>query len=253
VRTRSLAHSSSEGLFNSFLPPVTGFWTLDPIDGTKGFLRGGQYAVCLALLIDARVELGVIGCPNLPHAIASNPNPNPNTSADHPSPEHARVDDERAKKGALFVAVRGHGAYQLPLFVSPTPSTPVPVSPAPWQRLSMPRLALHELSFLESVERAHAALDTHAHVAARLGVRAEPVRMDSQVKYAALARGEGGSGVYMRLPVARHGGSGGGYQEKIWVRIYAHARHTSRLCRSIANTFVFLSLLCRITRQGRSW
>ncbi|TFY79242.1 hypothetical protein EWM64_g4771, partial [Hericium alpestre] len=39
-------------------------WTLDPIDGTKGFLRGEQYAVCLALLVDARVELGIIGCPN---------------------------------------------------------------------------------------------------------------------------------------------------------------------------------------------
>ena len=26
------------------------FWTLDPIDGTKGFLRGGQYAIALALL-----------------------------------------------------------------------------------------------------------------------------------------------------------------------------------------------------------
>ena len=29
------------------------FWTLDPIDGTKGFLRGQQYAVALALLIVA--------------------------------------------------------------------------------------------------------------------------------------------------------------------------------------------------------
>src|SRR5947199_282404 len=27
-----------------------GFWTLDPIDGTKGFLRGHQYAVCLAYI-----------------------------------------------------------------------------------------------------------------------------------------------------------------------------------------------------------
>ncbi|OJA18958.1 hypothetical protein AZE42_06046 [Rhizopogon vesiculosus] len=25
-------------------------WTVDPIDGTKGFLRGGQYAVCLSLI-----------------------------------------------------------------------------------------------------------------------------------------------------------------------------------------------------------
>jgi hypothetical protein len=157
-------------------------WTLDPIDGTKGFLRGGQYAVCLALLVDARVELGIIGCPNLPPITPSSTN-----------------DD----KGALFVAVRGHGAHQLPLSPRVT-DTP--------QQLQMPRLALHDLSFLESVEKAHAALDTNARVAARLGVRAAPVRMDSQAKYAALARGDGGGGVYLRLPIAR------GYQEKIWVR-----------------------------------
>ncbi|KAN0128089.1 hypothetical protein V8E53_014070 [Lactarius tabidus] len=77
----------------------------------------------------------------------------------------------------------------------------------------MPRLSLHDLSFLESVEKTHNALDTNARVAARLGLRAAPVRMDSQAKYAALARGDGGGGVYLRLPVAR---GGGGYREKIW-------------------------------------
>ncbi|KAJ2959660.1 hypothetical protein NQZ79_g4906 [Umbelopsis isabellina] len=41
-------------------------WALDPIDGTKGFLRGGQYAVCLALIVNGEVQLGVMGCPNLP-------------------------------------------------------------------------------------------------------------------------------------------------------------------------------------------
>jgi 3'(2'), 5'-bisphosphate nucleotidase len=41
-------------------------WALDPIDGTKGFLRGGQYAVCLALMVDGVPTVGVLGCPNLP-------------------------------------------------------------------------------------------------------------------------------------------------------------------------------------------
>ena len=68
---------------------------------------------------------------------------------------------------------------------------------------------LGDLSFLESVEKAHAALDTNARVAACLGVR-----MDSQAKYAALARGGGDGGVYLWLLVA-----GGGYEEKIWVRL----------------------------------
>ena len=41
-------------------------WALDPIDGTMGFLRGGQYAVCLALIDNGTVTLGVLACPNLP-------------------------------------------------------------------------------------------------------------------------------------------------------------------------------------------
>src|SRR5262249_5167960 len=44
----------------------TGFWTLDPIDGTKGFLRGHQYSVCLAYIDRGEPVLGILGCPNLP-------------------------------------------------------------------------------------------------------------------------------------------------------------------------------------------
>ena len=40
------------------------FWTIDPIDGTKGFLRKEQYAVALALIERGQVVLGVLGCPN---------------------------------------------------------------------------------------------------------------------------------------------------------------------------------------------
>lgn len=210
-------------------------WTLDPIDGTKGFLRGGQYAVCLALLIDARVELGVIGCPNLPlipspssstseHQSTSTNNENTSSTSQTAAPDDASANTEST--GVLFVAVRGHGAHQLPLHVPATLPPPLPpsatsgITPHPRIHLNMPRLAIHELSFLESVEKAHAALDTNARVAARLGVRAAPMRMDSQAKYAALVRGDGGGGVYLRLPVAGRGrgGEAGGYQEKIWVR-----------------------------------
>lgn len=41
-------------------------WVLDPIDGTRGFVGMRQYAVCLGLLQDGDVALGVLGCPNLP-------------------------------------------------------------------------------------------------------------------------------------------------------------------------------------------
>jgi 3'(2'), 5'-bisphosphate nucleotidase len=45
--------------------PPTEFWTLDPIDGTKGFLRREQYAIALAFVRNGKVELGVLGCPEL--------------------------------------------------------------------------------------------------------------------------------------------------------------------------------------------
>lgn len=76
------------------------FWALDPIDGTKGFLRGGQYAVCLALLVNGRVELGVMGCPNLP------------LDAAQPKPADGEIRTRDIPGlGALFIAVRGQGAF----------------------------------------------------------------------------------------------------------------------------------------------
>ncbi len=41
------------------------FLTLDPIDGTKGFLRGEHFSVALALVAAGRVVLAVLGCPTL--------------------------------------------------------------------------------------------------------------------------------------------------------------------------------------------
>ena len=41
------------------------FWTLDPIDGTKGFLRGEQYAVALALIVAWRSRGRGAGVPSV--------------------------------------------------------------------------------------------------------------------------------------------------------------------------------------------
>jgi 3'-phosphoadenosine 5'-phosphosulfate (PAPS) 3'-phosphatase len=40
-------------------------WVFDPVDGTATFLRGNQYAICLALLEDGQEKIRVLGCPNL--------------------------------------------------------------------------------------------------------------------------------------------------------------------------------------------
>ncbi|GAA6021954.1 hypothetical protein JCM10207_002617 [Rhodosporidiobolus poonsookiae] len=150
-------------------------WALDPIDGTKGFLRGGQYAVCLGLLEKGEVVLGVMGCPNLP--------------VDPKNPD--------GEKGALFVAVKGQGAFQRS-FTSPT-LTPISMS-------SLPSLSV--ASFCESVEAGHSDHGTNARIASLLGITKPSVRMDSQAKYCSIARGDGD--IYLRLPVSDT------YEEKIW-------------------------------------
>ncbi len=69
--------------------PARRFWTLDPIDGTKGFLRGDQYVVALALVEEGLVQIGVLGCPNL---------------LDGYRPDYEG-------EGSLVVAVRGQGSW----------------------------------------------------------------------------------------------------------------------------------------------
>ncbi|XP_068644434.1 putative 3'(2'),5'-bisphosphate nucleotidase, mitochondrial isoform X2 [Aristolochia californica] len=45
--------------------PAT-YWVLDPIDGTRGFLKGSDalYVVGLALVVEGNIVVGVMGCPN---------------------------------------------------------------------------------------------------------------------------------------------------------------------------------------------
>jgi 3'(2'), 5'-bisphosphate nucleotidase len=62
--------------------------------------------------------------------------------------------------------------------------------------------------FCESVESGHSSHGDAAELAKRLGITATPVRMDSQAKYAVVARGE--ADIYLRLPTR------GDYREKIW-------------------------------------
>ncbi len=150
-------------------------WTLDPIDGTKGFLRGDQYAIALALIEDGKVMAGVMGCPHLP----------------------VSMKDPDAERGCLFAAVRGGGAIQKSL--GGGDEQPV---------------RAHEIEdasqaiFCESVEAAHSSHSDSEKVASLLNVTAEPLRLDSQCKYAALARGD--VSIYLRLPTRKD------YEEKIW-------------------------------------
>ncbi len=148
------------------------FWTLDPIDGTKGFLRRDQYAISLALIVDGQIRIGILACPNL---------------------------GTRNQSGySLFYAVLGQGTFALRLDAESEPRR-IHVT-----ELNDPTLA----RFCESFESSHSSHNESAMIAEKLGIKAAPVRMDSQAKYAMVAAGE--ADVYLRLPAKT------GYFEKVW-------------------------------------
>lgn len=159
--------------------PTNRFWTLDPIDGTKGFLRGDQYAVALALIEDGQVQVGVLGCPNL-------------TAGYRPDPSGG---------GSLVVAERLRGAWVTSLDHPDQSFVQLEVSDR--QDPASARL-------LRSFESGHTNVSQIDQFARQLGAEAAPVRMDSQAKYAVLAAGHGE--LYLRLLSTQRPD----YEEKVW-------------------------------------
>jgi len=206
VESTKLGDSSAEQILGGPIPNVNAMldaidagnsaggskgriWALDPIDGTKGFLRGGQYAVCLALMVDGDVKVGVLGCPNLP------------VDDSTPLAADAGVDQTDAEgKGVLFAAVSGQGAISRPLGNAGLgKSRPIHMKAVK---------DISQATFCESVEAGHSSHGDQSAIASKLGVTKPSVRMDSQAKYGSIARGAGD--IYLRLPVSAT------YQEKIW-------------------------------------
>jgi 3'(2'), 5'-bisphosphate nucleotidase len=152
------------------------YWTLDPIDGTKGFLRKEQFAISLALIENGVIQVAALACPNL----------------------SARDAWDNAQ-GVVLSAVKGNGAQLNPLDLDGV--TPHTVRVSSTKSKSAARMC-------ESVESGHSSHDWSSRVREQLNSSADSVRLDSQAKYAVVARGE--ADVYLRLPVRAN------YQEKIW-------------------------------------
>jgi 3'(2'), 5'-bisphosphate nucleotidase len=153
------------------------YWVLDPIDGTKGYLRGGQYAVALARIEAGQVRLGVLGCPDL-------------------------GEDCRPTMGfgRLVVAVRDQGAWQGP------PNASGMFEPVRASLQSDPCQA----RLLRSYEAGHTNVGQIDALVRALQIEAEPVLMDSQAKCAVLAAGH--AEIMMRLLSPDQPD----YREKIW-------------------------------------
>eukprot|EP00775_Hariotina_reticulata_P002215 gene2215-2530_t len=185
--------------------PTGRHWVLDPIDGTRGFVGMRQYAVCLGMLQDGEVVLGVLGCPNLPQGQVQDED----GGADAASKSSSR------DVGCLFLAHRGCGAYVAPLqSAGPTAAgaNGTANGGSSSSRLVQP-IEVQDSSdmttarFMESYESRHSDHSFTAAVAQQAGVTLPPLRMDSQVKYGLLSRGD--ADIFMRFPPAS-------YREKIW-------------------------------------
>lgn len=156
--------------------PEGRFWTLDPIDGTKGFIRGDQYAVALALIEDGEILVGALACPNL-----------------------GLVSGDDGERGSVFAAAKGEGTFMTPLSGGET------------VRINVSTVSdSGAAKMVESVEAAHGNHSGQSALARSLGITNESVRMDSQAKYGAVARGE--AELYIRMPSPKTPD----YREKIW-------------------------------------
>jgi len=118
----------------------------------------------LALIVEGKIVLGVLGCPNLSYP------------------------GENATAGTLYYAIADQGAYALPLVRE---QEPFPIHVTETKSFS-------ESRFCESVESGHSSHGHSQQIVEKLGITREPRRLDSQAKYAVVAQGE--ADIYMRLP-----------------------------------------------------
>lgn len=160
------------------------FWTLDPIDGTKGFLRGDQYVIALALVEEGEVVLGALACPEL-------------------RVEDLHLGKSPVNKGVLALARRGQGAWLAPLDAAGDPQAYESIGVSPRENPRQARL-------MRSFEAGHTNVGQIDRFAEELGIEVEPVRMDSQAKYVVLAAGGGELMLRLLSPKAPD------YREKIW-------------------------------------
>lgn len=131
-------------------------WCVDPIDGTKGFLRGDQYAVAIGILQNGLPVAGVLACPNLPVDLGQPDGP----------------------RGVLYIAAQGQGCRRVPL----------DGGEATVARASETTDPAH-IRVLGSVESSHGDPKLVTDMMAAAGVDGGFVRYDSQVKYGIVAQG----------------------------------------------------------------
>ncbi len=138
-------------------------WYLDPVDGTKGYLRNEQFAVAISRVNkNNQVELAILICPNLPY-------PNLESSNDI---------------GTIFYFEKGSQIVQYS-----------------YQDISKYQMIqtkkIDGIKVAKSVEKAHGNSDSISFLSSKKE-NVSIIEMDSQAKYGLLVRGE--ANLYIRYP-----------------------------------------------------
>jgi len=157
-------------------------WTVDPIDGTAGFLGNRHYCVAVSLMVDYTPVVGVLA-----------------------SPGFYREADHQGDPGALTFATQGQGAFIQPLNGGNAAPLRVSTTSDPSRAVI---LTSHEdrhvdLGFIERLMQA-----------LKRGPDAPYLRLDSQDKHAMLASGKGD----INLRVSNESS----YREKVWDHAAGH-------------------------------
>lgn len=162
------------------------FWTLDPIDGTKGFVRGQQFAVCLAKVVDAQPRVAAVACPNLCEDAARGVE----VVADDPGIVVAA--EEGSERGVWCVVPRSERSGEWG-----------------WSWVRRGMLKEGEVSRLvRSGERGHSDRAGMERIIEGMGRVKVDQEADGQCKYAMVALGR--ADVYLRVPPRT------GYRENVW-------------------------------------
>ncbi len=162
--------------------PGAKWWTVDPIDGTKGFRSARHYALCLALVESGRATVGVLSCPTL--VMGRDP----------------LEIGEDSQNGTIYCAVQGEGAWKF------QPADRQRSVTLPMTALRRPMRTTATLRVCDSIEGGSRA-ERMRGVMAATGLAWSSVSLDSQCKYALVA--EGAADCFMRVPGSRGA-------EKVW-------------------------------------
>lgn len=154
---------SSSSISNENGMESSRFWAVDPIDGTRGYVNGEQFCICIALVINEKVVLSVVNCPVLKSSVTQG-------------------------IGALFIAMASHGAFEVHL------------ESQQWHRLESETLidSFENRKLTETSSTKHASHFYSGKIMEHFNMDKESIKVDGQGKYCLVARKE--AVIYFRKP-----------------------------------------------------